>query len=128
MADIVLTTDGKSALVSGGLLAALAGGSIDIRDASLNVLATITLQSPAASESSGVLTLLGVPLSTTGTAAAGTGTDAASANFKTSGGTSLFTGTCTVTGGGGAVTLNNLSIADGQTVQVTSGTLTPKTS
>lgn len=83
------------------------------------VLATITLQKPSFSISGGVATLLGVPLSATASA---TGT-AALANLRDSAGNTIGSG-MTVGLSGTDVVLNSLSISSGQTVTVTSGTIT----
>lgn len=83
------------------------------------VLATIVLQKPSFSISGGVATLLGTPLSATAT---GTGT-AAVAQLQDSAG-NVIGGGMTVGLSGSDVNLNSLSISSGQTVTVTSGTLT----
>lgn len=70
----------------------------------------------AAAASSGSKALSSLPLSTT---AAATGT-AAHYRFMDSAGTTCHEqGTVTATGGGGDMTVDNTSIASGQTVQVT---------
>lgn len=81
------------------------------------LLVTITLAAPAygAANASGTAALLGTPLS--GTAAA-TGT-AGCFQVETNGGTiNVFQGSVTATGGGGDLTVDNVSIATGQTVNV----------
>lgn len=83
------------------------------------VLATITLQKPSFSISGGVATLLGVPLSATASA---TGT-AALANLRDSAGNTIASG-MTVGTSGTDVVLNSVSISSGQTITVTSGTIT----
>lgn len=82
------------------------------------LLVTITLAAPAygAANTSGLAALLGTPLS--GTAVA-TGT---AGNFavETNAGANVFQGSVTATGGGGDLTLDNVSIATGQTVNISS--------
>lgn len=83
-------------------------------------LATISLPSDwMNAASTGSKTLLG---SWTGTGSAG-GT-AASFRVKSSGGTCHLQGTVTATGAGGDLQLNNTSIANGQSITITSFTLT----
>jgi len=85
------------------------------------LLATITLADPAyGAASSGVTTMLGVPLSV---AAAATGT-AGWARFADSAGATVFDGSVTATGGGGQIELATTSLASGGTVQITSGSIT----
>jgi len=61
----------------------------------------------------------------TGDAGASTGTDAGHFRIKDSGGTTThMQGTITVTGGGGDMTVDNVSIAESQTVVVSTFTLT----
>jgi hypothetical protein len=83
------------------------------------LLASITLQKPSFSISGGVATLLGVPLS--GTAAA-SGT-AAVAELLDSSGNVIGSG-MTVGITGSDVNLNSTAISVGQTVTLTSGTIT----
>lgn len=89
------------------------------------VLATIPLVTTGSAggafntPSSGVLTLAGTPLSATAT---GTGT-AALAEFRTNGGTTVVSG-LTVGTSGTDITINATAVSSGQTVQVTSGTIT----
>ena len=95
-------------------------GYITIR-ASSTVLATINCSDPAfGSASTGVITLSGVPLSAT---ASGTGT---ADNFKMydSNNIEVVGGTASGSGGGGDLILDNTSISSGQTVTITSGTIT----
>lgn len=85
------------------------------------LLVEFTLASDWATQASGVLTFSGVPLSQT---AVGTGT-AGHYRVKDSAGTTVhMQGTVTATGGGGDLTVDNTSIASGQTVQVTGWTIT----
>ena len=83
------------------------------------VLATIALADPSASIASGVLTLLGVPLSV---AASGTGT-AAEARIRDSNSADVVTG-LTVGTSGTNIVLDSVSITTGQTVRITAGTIT----
>jgi hypothetical protein len=83
------------------------------------VLATITLDDPSATVSGGVLTLAGTPLEAT---ASGTGT-AAAARIRDSDDTDIVTG-LTVGTGGQDIVLDSTSITTGQTVRITSGTIT----
>ena len=75
----------------------------------------------AASASSGSKALNGLPLSTTGAAS---GTAGYFRLLKTDDSTCILQGTVTATGGGGDMTLDNISIASGQTVNVTGFTIT----
>lgn len=89
--------------------------------ASGTLLAEFTLASDWSTQASGVLTFSGVPLSAT---AVGTGT-AAHYRINDSAGTTCHEqGTITATGGGGDMTIDNTSIATGQTVQITGWTQT----
>ncbi|MFH8405560.1 hypothetical protein ACH4FX_12405 [Streptomyces sp. NPDC018019] len=88
---------------------------------SQTLLATFTLVDPAfGSASSGVATLAGTPITTTG-AAAGT---AAWFRCATSTPGTCFDGTVTATGGGGELQLNTTTISVGVSVEITSGTFT----
>ena len=75
----------------------------------------------AAAASGGAKALNNVPLSTTGAAA---GTAGYFRLFKSDGTTCVMQGTVTATGGGGDMTIDNTSIASGQTVNVTSFIIT----
>lgn len=106
-----------------------AGGSAELRiytAAFASLLATFTLTaSPfgaagAGSGSNRKITIAGLPLSTTG-AAAGT---AAVFRMLSESGLTVLEGTVTATGGGGDLTVDNTSIASGQTVNLTGGDLT----
>lgn len=88
------------------------------------VLATINLSTTPATVSGDTLTISGVPLSAT---AAATGT-AALAELRNNAGTVIVGGlTVTASGGGGNIIVSSVSITSGQTVQVTSGTITHPT-
>ena len=83
------------------------------------VLATIPLSTTPATVSGSVLTISGVPLSAT---AAATGT-AALAELRNNAGTVIVSG-LTVGTSGSDITISSTAITSGQTVQVTSGTIT----
>jgi hypothetical protein len=82
------------------------------------LLVTIALAATAygSANSSGVAALASTPRSGTG-AAAGT---AGCFSVESGGGAKVFQGSVTATGGGGELTLDNTSIAVGQTVNITS--------
>lgn len=85
------------------------------------VLATITLGDPCASAaSSGVLTFSGFPRSDTSADATGT---AAAARIRDSNNTDIITG-LTVGTSGSDINLDSVSITAGQTVTITSATIT----
>ena len=86
------------------------------------VLATINLSTTPATVSGDTLTISGVPLSTTASA---TGT-AALAELRNNAGT-VIVGGLTVGTSGTNVIISSTSITSGQTVQVTSGTITHPT-
>jgi hypothetical protein len=98
-------------------------GQLVIGTASLSggtgVLATIALSATPGTVSSGVLTLSGVPLSA---AASATGT-AAKAELRNNAGTTIVSG-LTVGTSASDINLTSTSITSGQTVTVTSGTIT----
>jgi hypothetical protein len=96
-------------------------GTLEICTASYaSVLATVTLADPSFTESGGVITMAGVPRSDT--SADNTGT-AAVARVKDSTGTVVISGLI-VGAGTGDIQLNSVSIAAGQTVTITAGTIT----
>jgi hypothetical protein len=82
-------------------------------------LVAITLAKPSFSEAGGVITMLGVPKSGV---ASGSGA-AAAARIKDGGGTAIVTG-LTVGTSGSDINLNSTAISTGQTVTVSSGTIT----
>jgi hypothetical protein len=84
-----------------------------------SVLVTITLQDPSFTESSGVITMAGAPKSGVASAA---GT-AAVARIKDGGGTTKVNN-LTVGTSGAEINLDSVTIAVGQTVTITSGTIT----
>lgn len=85
------------------------------------LLATFTLDDPAfGASSSGVVTLGGVPRTTTG-AAAGTATFA---RCEDSDANKVFDCDVTGTGGGGSLQLNTTTVSVGVNLSITSGTVT----
>jgi hypothetical protein len=84
------------------------------------LLCTITLSKPSFSESAGVITMLGVPKSGV---AVGTGT-AAVARIKDGGTTNVVVNNLSVGTSGSDINLNSTSITTGQTVTISSGTIT----
>jgi hypothetical protein len=96
-------------------------GTLEICTASYaSVLATVTLADPSFTESGGVITMAGVPRSDT--SADNTGT-AAVARIKDSNGNVIVSG-LTVGVGTGDIQLNSVSIAAGQSLSITAGTIT----
>jgi hypothetical protein len=81
------------------------------------VLATITLPATPLTSGTGQVTLSGTWSAT----AAATGT---AAHYRITNSTDIEEGTITATGGGGDLTLDNVSVASGQTVTITSWTRT----
>src|SRR5262245_6914957 len=93
---------------------------IEIATASFaSVLVTITLSDPSFTESSGVITMAGAPKSGVAT---GAGT-AAVARIKDGGGTTKCNNLSVGTSGA-EINLDSITIAVGQTVTLTSGTIT----
>jgi hypothetical protein len=98
-----------------------AAGKLEIGTAAMaTVLATFTLADPASSVAGSVLTLLGVPLTDASADATGT---AAAARIRTSADADVVTG-LTVGTAGTDIILDSVSITAGQSVTVTSGTIT----
>lgn len=87
------------------------------------LLATCTCSDPCGSVANGVLTFSAIT-DGTGTAGAGAGTAATWARIEASDGTFVADATVSATGGGGDIQLNSTTIATGQTVKVTSGSIT----
>jgi hypothetical protein len=86
-------------------------------------LVSYTLASDWATNSGATLTFSSTPIS--GTAIAGAPTNAGHYRAYASDGTTChMQGTVTATGGGGDMTLDNISIASGQSVQITGWTIT----
>lgn len=80
-----------------------------------------TLASDWSSQTTAVLTFTSTPISGSAT---GTGTAAHYRIYASDGTTCGMQGTVTATGGGGDMTVDNASIASGQTVQITGWTIT----
>lgn len=99
-----------------------ASGDFVVLDApGTTVLVSFTLDNPAFNAASGgTMALAGVPKSTP---AAATGT-AAKFEIRDRNNAVVQSGTITATGGGGDVTADNTSIASGQTINLSSYTLT----
>lgn len=124
---ITLSTAAKNAaadavvdLVDAG--SAAAQGTLQIRTASGGtLLVEIDLDNPAfGAAAAGVATLLGVPL--TGTAVASG--NAAWADVVDRDGTIVYSGTVTVTGGGGDFIIDTVAIQTNDTIQLNSHTVT----
>ncbi len=119
---ITLTTRAKNAALDGIVDEIDSGGlgNLLILDAAGNELATLPLTNPAfGAASDGSVTANSITTDTT--VNAGTATQ-----FKvfTSGGSEVFRGTVTVTSGGGDLTLTNVNLFAGDTLAVSSFTLT----
>lgn len=101
-------------------------GKLKLKAANDTVLAIVTLNDPAfGAAATGAAALDVSPaLSTTGEAGAGGGTACTKFDFTDSSDTVVWSGTVTVTGGGGDITRDNTSIASGQTVNITGYTHT----
>lgn len=85
------------------------------------LLVSYTLASDWSTQTGGVLTFSGTPIAGT---ASGTGT-AGHYRIKDNAGTTCHAqGTVTATAGGGDMTIDNTSIASGQSVQITGWTIT----
>ena len=120
---LILSTEARNAsvnavvaLVDGGA----AAGALVVLDAGSNVLVSFDLSDPAfAAAAAGSASANGLPVASTGEAVAGAGTDAASFEVRDSDGTVVWSGTVTATGGGGDAEIDNVSIAQGQTVNLT---------
>jgi hypothetical protein len=122
---IVYTTAVKNArldAVTAQIDAGSAAGVLQIGTTSMaSILAEITLNDPsAAAASGGVLTLSGFPKSDT--SANNTGT-AAAARIRDSNGVDIITG-LTVGTSASDINLDSVSITSGQTVTITSATIT----
>ncbi len=117
---VIDKTDSKTAAASTG--SALAG-KIVIGTSALSgatgVLATIALPTPSFVESGGVITLQGVPLSAVAT---GSGT-AAKAEIRNNADATVVSG-LTVGTSGTDIIIDSVSITSGETVSITSGTVT----
>lgn len=94
---------------------AFASGSLELLSAADAVLAVFTLSATGGSVATDTWTLEFTSTSTTGEAAASTGTNTTKAQIKDSGGTARLTG-LTVGLSGADIIVDNQSIAEGQTV------------
>jgi lipopolysaccharide export system protein LptA len=116
-------TPTRNALVSAVATAIGAGGKLKLRTSANAVLATIALSStPLATPSGGAASLSGLPLSVAASAPG----SLTGGNFVVtdSSDVTIFTGSITVTGGGGDLTVDNVTVTSGQTCTVTGGTYT----
>jgi hypothetical protein len=118
---IVLSTAARNAGINGIVDLTEGGtgaGNIVIQTAAGAAdLAEVTASATAFGDgATGVATLAGVPLSTTGIG------DGNAAQFQLRDGDDvvILTGSVTATGGGGDLTVDNVAIATGQTVNITS--------
>jgi hypothetical protein len=100
-------------------------GNIALKSVGGTVIAIVDFAATAfGAASNGVATAGSTPLTGAGVAAAGSGTNATQFAVRDGADTEIWTGTVTATGGGGDITLDNVNIADGQVVTVTSFTYT----
>jgi len=99
-----------------------AGGTLELLAANDTLLAAFTLTAPGGTVSADPWTLAFVAATVQGAAGAGAGTAAAKAQIKTSAGDAHLTG-LTVGTSGADVVLDNVSIADGQNVTMSSATI-----
>lgn len=103
---------------------AVADGAIQILDADDNVLAEWSLTTDGGTISGATWTLEVTDSDTTGTTDAGSGTEAASAQIVDDGGTARITDLSVgLQGSDSAFELDNLNIADGQTVTLSSASI-----
>jgi hypothetical protein len=121
--SVTYTTAVKTARMN-AVVAQIDGGSgagkLKIRDASNNVLATLTLADPSGTVSGAVLTIDADPDLTATAGATGTATNAI---ITDSDDTDIITG-LTVGTSGTDIVLDSTSITSGQTVTITTGTIT----
>lgn len=119
---ITHSTTTRNSLCSAVATAVGAGGKLRIRDGSAVLLADIPLNAtPFAAPSGGAMALNGLPLADSSADANGT---AATFEVTNSGNTVIFSGTCSLSGGGGDLILSSLTVTAGQPVTVTAGTYT----
>jgi len=119
---VTYTTAVKNARLDAVVTQIGSAGVLEIGTTSMGtVLATIDLGNPAGTTSGGILTFSGFPRSDTSADATGT---AAAARIRTaSGGTDIITG-LTVGTSASDINLDSVSITTGQTVTITSATIT----
>jgi hypothetical protein len=102
-----------------------ANGTLEILAANDTVLAIFGLSATGGSISGAVWTLAFDASPVAGEAGAGAGTDATKAQIKTSGASANLTGlTVGLVGSGADIELDNVNIASGQNVGLSSGTIT----
>ena len=99
-----------------------ANGTLEILAADDTVLAIFGLSASGGTIATDTWTLVFDNATVTGESGAGAGTDATKAQIKTSGGTADLTG-LTVGTSGADINLNNVNIADGQNVTLSSATI-----
>lgn len=105
---------------------AIVSGTLELGTANMAaVLAVFDLANPAATvNATGLMTFQGTPLTTVGTAAAADGTAAVAARVKDSGGTVRISGlTVGAIGSGADIELDNVSIAEAQSVKINAATI-----
>ena len=119
---VTYTTAVKNARLDAVITQIGSAGVLEIGTTGMGtVLATIALGNPAGTTSGGILTFSGFPRSDTSADATGT---AAAARIRTaSGGTDIITG-LTVGTSASDINLDSVSITAGQTVTITSATIT----
>jgi len=119
---VTYTTAVKNARLTAVVTAIGSTGVLEIGTTGMaSILATIALNSTAGTAASGVLTFSGFPKSDTSADATGT---AAAARIRTAtGGTDIITG-LTVGTSASDINLDSVSITIGQTVTITSATVT----
>ena len=119
---VTYTTAVKNSRLTAVVTAIGATGVLEIGTTAMGtVLATISLSAVAGTAASGVLTFSGFPKSDTSADATGT---AAAARIRTgTGGTDIITG-LTVGTSASDINLDSVSITTGQTVTITSATVT----
>jgi len=98
-------------------------GTLEIQSGAGVPLAIFALGDQVAAVSNNVWTFNFTSSTTTGETGAGTGTDATQAVIKNAGATANITG-LTVGTSGADINLDNVNIADGQSVNITSATIT----
>jgi hypothetical protein len=118
MLDVVESTIGTAAILK--IWSGTAPANCAASDTGTTLVSYTLASDWAAAASSGSKSFNNTPIS--GTASA-TGTATYFRIFNSAGTTCHWQGTVTATGGGGDMTLDNTSIASGQTVNVTSFTL-----
>jgi hypothetical protein len=112
----------RNAICSAVATAVGAGGKLRIRDGSAVLLADIPLNAtPFAAPSGGAMALNGLPLADSSSDASGT---AATFQVTDSSNVVIFSGTCSLSGGGGDLILSLMTVTAAQPATVTAGTYT----